>query len=545
MDKSVTPYVFDKKEPFNLEILKLTNEILSRLKEVSSVDTFQASTNEFNPEGLFSVPIFGPIGSKERMERFGYMDLGVNILHPLIYKNVISLKTLYKEIIEGKKYAKFDPKLKDFIETPITDGDTGFNFFMKYLDSLEPPKTNSNDRENKIKLVKKYKTAEVLTNKWLVLPAGIRDYIITDNKQMEAEINDYYRNIIRLSKTAKTLVNTNLSKNDPIYNSIIIKLAKAVTELYDYIVNILEGKQGLLQGKWAKRGLTHGTRNVATGYVAADKKADEPGLSFNDTLVGIYQTANGIAPLTIFELKTKFLNSIFDETSESAYLINKKTLKLEQVPVSDKVRKDWATTEGLEHMLDKLIQDDIKRMPIVLDKKYYLYLVLDKDDTIELYRNIDTVPPEDRKYLRPITYVELIFLAIKDRVKRVHATVTRYPIDSYGSIYISKVKLKVTNKDREVKYKPYGGMEYETINNYPNLNSDFFNSMSVHYSKLSGLGMDFDGDKGNLNFIMTEEGNAEADKLLNSREYYISVEGKLAFPSGNLITDLTLLTLTE
>jgi hypothetical protein len=55
----------------------------------------------------------------------------------------------------------------------------------------------------------------------------------------------------------------------------------------------------------------------------------------------------------------------------------------------------------------------------------------------------------------------------------------------------------------------------------------------------------FDGDKANFNIIMTEEANAEAEKLLNSREYYISVEGKLAFPSGNLITDLALLTLTE
>ena len=545
MEKSVTSYVFDKKEPFNLEILKLTNEILGRLQEVTTVDTFQASTNEFNTEGLFSTSIFGPIGGKERMNKFAYVNLGVSVLHPLIYKNIMSLKSLYKDIISGKKYATFDPKLKDFIEAPITDGETGFNFFMKYLDTLEPAKTNSKDRENKIRLVKKYKTAEVLTNKWLVLPAGIRDYIITDNKQMEAEINDYYRNIIRLSKTAKTLTNTNLSKNDPIYNSIVIKLAKAVTDLYDYIVNILEGKQGLLQGKWAKRGLTHGTRNVATGYVAADMEADKPSLSFNDTLVGIYQSANGIAPLTIFELKTKFLNNIFDETSESTYLINKKTLKLEQVAVTDKVRKDWGTTEGLEHMLDKLIQDDIKKMPVVLDKKYYLYLVLDKDDTIELFRNIDAVPPEDRKYLRPVTYVELIFLAIKDRIKRIHTTVTRYPIDSYGSIYISKVKLKVTNDDRIVKYKPYGGMEYETIDNYPNLDSDFFNSMSVHYSKLNGLGMDFDGDKGNLNFILTEEGNAEAEKLLNSREYYISVEGTLSFASGNLITDLTLLTMTE
>jgi len=52
-------------------------------------------------------------------------------------------------------------------------------------------------------------------------------------------------------------------------------------------------------------------------------------------------------------------------------------------------------------------------------------------------------------------------------------------------------------------------------------------------------------DKININFILTEEGNAEAEELLKSREYYIGVEGRPVFPVGNLITDLTLLTLTE
>jgi len=545
MNKSITPYVFDKKQPFNLELLKLTSSSVSSLKEINTVDTFQPSSNEFDTEGLFSVPIFGSVGSPERMDTFAYMDLGIQIMHPLLYKTVTSLKTLYKDIIEGKKYATFDPKLKDFIETSITEGETGFNFFIKYLPSLEPTKTNSKDRDNKIKLIKQYTLNEMLTDKWLVLPAGLREFIITDNKQMEAEINDYYRNIIRLSKTAKTLNKSNVSKDDSMLNTVTIKLTKAVCDLYDYIINILDGKQGFLQGKWSKRGLAHGTRNVLTGFLADTDKLDEPGLSFNETMVGLYQTVKGITPITIFELKSRYLNKIFDESSDVCFLINSKTLHLEQVPVSDKTRKDWISGEGMEDMLNKLIQDDIKKAPIVVDKKYYLFLVVDKGDVIELYRDINEVKEDDRDYVRPITYAELLFLAIIERVKKLHCTVTRYPIDSYGSIYISKVKLKITTKERKVMFKDYGAFEPITINNYPVLDTEFFNSMSVHYSRLSGLGADFDGDKTNLNFILTDEGNAEAEKLLNSREYYISVEGTPAFPIGNLITDLTLLTLTE
>jgi hypothetical protein len=126
----------------------------------------------------------------------------------------------------------------------------------------------------------------------------------------------------------------------------------------------------------------------------------------------------------------------------------------------------------------------------MLENKYYLYLIVDKGDIIELYRDINEIPEEDRKYVRPITYAELLFLAIEDRVKHLHATVTRYPIDSYGSIYISKIKLKVTVMDRTVKFKDYGGLEYKIIKNYPVLDSDFFNSMSVGYQYLPGLGAD-------------------------------------------------------
>jgi len=44
---------------------------------------------------------------------------------------------------------------------------------------------------------------------------------------------------------------------------------------------------------------------------------------------------------------------------------------------------------------------------------------------------------------------------------------------------------------------------------------------------------------------MTEEASAEAVRLLNSREYYVNTSGKLIFPVDNLITELTLATLTE
>ncbi len=545
MDKNINKYVFSNKVPFNLEILKVTKDTIKLLGEVKSIDIFQASSNEFNPEGLFSTEIFGKVGSSERNEKFGYIDLGLTTLHPLIYETIISLKQFYKQIIEGKAYAKFDPKLKDFVEASIDDGETGFNFFIKYYDSLQPEKTNSKERENKIKLIKKYMLTDVVTDKWLVLPAGLRDYIVKDGKPMENEINNYYREIIKVSKTAKILAKSITDKSDPILNIVILKLIRSVTSLYDYILGILEGKQGFLQGKWAKRALAYGTRNVITSIPLETKHADEPVLSFNETMIGLYQFVKGLGTKALYELKTKLLDNVFSETSTDVFLINPKTLKLEQIPLSDKERKTWLSPEGLEELTNKLHLDSIKLSPVTIEKKYYLYLVVDTGDTIELYRDITEVPEDKRPYVRPINYAELFFLAVNDVVKDAYATVTRYPIDSYGSIYFSRLKLKVTVKDRKVKFKPYNGLEYITINNYPRFDSEFYNSMSVHVTKLPGLGGDYDGDMTNLNIILTEEAKKEVEEILGKREYYIDVNGSLAFPVSNLITDITLKTLTE
>jgi len=544
-DRNVTKYVFSKKVPFNLEILKLTRDVIKTLKEVKTIDVFAPSSTEFHPEGLFSTEIFGKVGSQERMERFAYIDLGLPIVHPLIYNNLVTLKSLYKDIIEGKTYAKFDPKLKDFVEAPITEGETGFNFFFKYYDSLQPPKTESEERKNKIALIKKYMLSDIKTDKWLVLPAGLRDYIMDEKrKHLENEINNYYRNIIKISKTAQKLSQAHVSKDDPIINAITIKLMKSVIELYEYILNILEGKTGFIQGKWAKRALTHGTRNVLTALPIQTNDVDKPNLSFNETLIGLFQFVKGTVPLTIYHLKAKFLNYVFTESSTEALLIDKK-FKLQQVPITDKTRKDWLTNEGLEEITNKLIQDEIKNSPVVLDNKYYLFLVADTGDKIEVYRSIDETPEELRDKLRPITYGELFYLTVYDIAPTLKATVTRYPIDTDRSIYFTNLKLKTTIKTRTVKYKPFGAIEYKEVDEYPILGSKWFNSMSVHYTRLDPLGADYDGDKSNLNILYTEEALAEVEELMNSREYYVNVMGKLVFPVGNLVSDLALIYLTE
>jgi len=479
--------------PFNIELLILNSDMIRKLGEVKTKDIFQQNSTTFHPEGLFSTEIFGEVGTIDRMERFGYINLYLPVLHPLIYRHVTKLKSLYSGILNGTKYVVFDKKLKDFVEVPITEGFTGFDYFMEYYDQIEFQRTDSKQRDELIRFIKKYKSNQVLTDKWLVIPAGLREYIITSTgKELKSEINDIYIKLLSIASTAKNFKDTVKNGGYNAYiNSVRMRLQKVVLEIYEYIENILDGKEGFIQGKWTKRRLIYGTRNVITALpikVEDNRDKDRPG--FNHTVIGLYQFMKGIAPVTIFNVRTKFLSRTFDKESHNAYLYNKKTFKKELVQISEKTRSKWVTDDGLEETMNKLIQDDIKSSPIIVDN-HYLYLVYDDGERIYLIDNIDNLPEGlDKKYIRPMKYVELFYLSIYDDIKRFPGFVTRYPITGMGSVYPSYFYVKTTLKGRTVKFKGFTDIEERVIKEYPDFTSKYFNSMSPNVTHLARLGAD-------------------------------------------------------
>ena len=70
-------------ELLNIDPLILKSDLTKTMKEVTSLAIFQSSKNEFDPNGLFSVPIFGAIGHEDRLNIPAYIDLKIPILHCL------------------------------------------------------------------------------------------------------------------------------------------------------------------------------------------------------------------------------------------------------------------------------------------------------------------------------------------------------------------------------------------------------------------------------------------------------------------------------
>jgi hypothetical protein len=53
------------------------------------------------------------------------------------------------------------------------------------------------------------------------------------------------------------------------------------------------------------------------------------------------------------------------------------------------------------------------------------------------------------------------------------------------------------------------------------------------------------GDTMSATAVWSEESRAEIDKVLNSRNYYVSVNGSMAFQSSNDVIDIVLNSITD
>lgn len=476
--------------PFNISLLILKPENLKGLQQIKVLDIFEASSSNFHPDGLFSIEIFGKVGDAKRNRRFGYMDLGVDILHPVIFKELCALKELYKKIMEGTAYAVFNEETKDFDQaTSLTPkAGTGFSFFLKHFKELKFEERNSTAREFKIKLINKHRD-QALMNKLIVMPAGLRDFTVAPTgKSEEDEINTLYRSVLSISNV---VVTTQLNKDLTYLDSVRYRLQQAVMNVYTYIINLLEGDSKLIQSWWTSRNIFNSTRNVITSNVPKTKKLyDELTIGPNDTVVGLYQYLIASIPLTI-NMVREYSQRVFSGPNTPAKVVNRTTLRSELVSVNPEYYDAWVTQEGLERTIGHF-EVEGRRDDIIMVEGGYFGLIYRDGKRVKFLQDIDDVPEDfDKKFVKPITYSELYYLAVAERSRELYSFVTRYPIIGLGGIYPSSIYLKTTTKSESLQLlNDAWELSGRILNEFPINGVAYVNSMSVASSHLSLLDAD-------------------------------------------------------
>lgn len=520
--------------PFNVSILNLTPEKLKLLRPVKSPDVHDGVTGNFHEDGLFSVLTFGRVGDELRDTKFSYIDIRLSIFHPTIYRAIAQLRGLYRDIMAGTAYATFDEKEGDFVVANELTGETGYAFFLKHWKKLKYRESKSPVRTERIKMIQKYQ-AIATTKNILVMPAGLRDYIIdSTGRGTQDEINDVYRRILGASKV---IVSADGTETSPLYDNSRKALQQGFNDVYDHVLQMVTGKNGFIQSKFGSRRIFNGTRNVISAMETST--ADLDGInspSYTDTILGLFQVIKGALPLTIHLLRNGWLGHVFSvgDSSTTARLVDKKTLKSEQVDLPPDVRDRWITVEGLEKVIESYRIIENRHQPIVLEDRY-LGLIYkgphpSGQNVFKIFGDITELPEGwDRQYVAPVSLVELLYLAGYKRWNTLKTIVTRYPVIGIGSTYPSTVYTKTSI---------VGEMRYELDENWEIIGEDhlalefptkepaaFVDSQMIHPSRLEGLNADFDGDTASSTIVYTQESIDEIDKLLDSREAYLDPRG--------------------
>ena len=529
--------------PFNLALLTLNADNIKGLQQIKVLDIFSPSSTNFHPDGLFSIEIFGKVGDERRNRLFAYIDMGIEVFHPLIYKEICALKELYGKIIAGTAYAVFDHQLKDFVAASPVDGRTGYTFFLEYFDKLQFEERPSTSREFAIKLINKNR-GSLLMRYLVVLPAGLRDFTIEPNgKREEDEINTLYRQILSIGNV---MLGSSGVKDKSHLDTSRARLQASVYELYQYIINLLQGDSKLIQGHWTSRNVYNSTRNVITASVSKTEELfDIRSVTTNDEVAGLYQYCRSIFPV-FTKFVRDYAENVFSGPNTPARLINRKTLQQEAVSVDPLYYDEWMTQEGIESLLNMFESEPLRDLEIEVSG-YYFGLIYRDGKFVKLVSDISEVPDHfDKKLVRPITYSELFYLAVYDHAKRSYCLTCRYPIINLGGVYPASVYLKTTTKSEilellDEEWKPSG----KVFNEFPVMGVSYFNSIAPSSTHTKKAGADFDGDTMNFIVLLTEDSTNEIKKTLESRDYYVGVNGSINYSTSDGVSDLVFLELSS
>lgn len=517
------------RKPTNFTLLDTNKVPWGTMTPVTVADAFEGQTSNLNDDGLYSTSIFGRVGTDERDKTISYIDVTLPIFNPTYFKALIQLKALYGEIIRGRAYAVWDAAEKDFIKSNILEGDTGYAFFMSHFHELDPVQNESFKRKQKIDLIEQFRD-RALSNKVIVIPAGIRDIEMNNGVVSENEINDLYRKLIFRSKSLNV---RNVDIEDPVYDNIRWGLQESFNNIADFLFKMQEGKRGFMQRRMSRRSIFGATRNVITSRKVSVENCDENVTGDpNSTIIGLYQALLGFNLVAIHELSSGFLSEVFTSGMGVARLVDPKTLKGTYVDVSPVVVDKFTSSDGLTSLFNGYGSPNLRNRDIKV-AGHYLGLVYDDGKNVMLLHDIDDLPESfDKKKVRPVTYTQFFYMQCVKAIEKKMLQVTRYPITGIGSIYPSRVFVMPTNSTSSKRtLLDIDGSPIDTYNYFPEWtkNPSYFDGMSIANIRLGLAGGDFDGDALSANSIMAEDSIAEIESLFGKRDFYISGSGDFLY----------------
>lgn len=383
--------------PWNITTMNVSTYITKEfLGEVTSPMMYEPSSTSFHPLGLYSEQIFGQIGTPERISKLGFISLHCEILSPIIYLNIISVCSWYKDLMEGKVYAIYNEKEKEFtVTTKETEGSkTGFAFFMTHVASLDYSRNESRTRSDKIDVIKQsIKDGSYIIKQYPVCPAGWRDVKTDNSGRLEVDaVNKLYTSLLVMSTEVKFGYNSPILKT--FFDNVKYHIQLKIVELFNHWKNFYDGKTGFGQAHYSKRNLALGTRGVITAPPMIAASPTDPGyIKHNETYLPLYHCAKAFSPIVVHALNVLFASQVYTLGSIKVPAIEPKTLDMKYVEVDPSMVTYALDSKSKHDFINAFSNTTGRHDPVTIEsvdgKQYWMWMVYDLDNEIYIFRNVN------------------------------------------------------------------------------------------------------------------------------------------------------------
>lgn len=480
-------------------------------------------------DGLFSNEIFG-ITKYDRANTFAYIDLGGTFINPLIYKMWCKLDSNVKACVHGTKY--FIINENGELQEDI-NGDCGIDFLKNNIKKIKLKRTNSSQREMRVKFVSKYMgTPEMFITKLIICPPYYRDVSIERGHTDVVQVNDLYRNILIRVKALKESVDYGLNLNEATRGNI----QETITQIYDWFgsgttiggektTNVIPGKTGVLRRAVMSKTTDYASRLVITAPELKVEKRSDMTADLDYSYLPLASACVNFLPFIVYNVRRFFENEFSGDA-------------VWPVVNEDKSVSYYHPKNYQEEFSDERIRKEIDRFLTGFSNRFIpIEVPTIEGETIRMrFKGYQMTPEQFAKedigkmpiMERDLTWCDVFYQAAVESVKDRHVLITRYPIDTYFNQFPTKVHISSTTKTEPMVvnntlYKNYPYIRQDLIGS--NTSNTFIDSLNMSNLYLDGIGGDYDGDQVTVKGVFSEEANRELEKQLTSKSHYFNLGG--------------------
>lgn len=485
---------------------------VNSLKEIAQAKIL-TSAMTFHPDGLLSNDIFG-YSIKDRQTTFAYIDLHGWYIHPLIYHEVFkkSIKILIS-VVNGSETVS----IKDGKVILDPNGWTGVDNLYKHWNEITI--YGATDKSIGNKILPMLDRKDIFINKFIVIPPFYHDADVNTatRKVKVSELTSMYSKLI----SAVQFKTTTKTSFDIVSSASTQKIQDQIQEIYLFLSQAIAKKTGYIRKRLLSKKVDYGIRSVLTAPSFTGKEIDLDTYQYDRLYIPMNLLNSGAYPFIIKHV-TDYFNAI--ETN-----VTFKSPEGEWAIWEPTTQFDFDYCETLIENYNKFSHDRFTPIKMTIEN-----IATGEKKEVEMLE--EKTYADGTTKLTPVTITDICYRAAYDSCFDRYAQFTRYPVLNVYGIFFAKIDVLSTLETEEVTvngitYSKYPkiqiGMSHELIN------SQFYNTVKFSISRLGGLVGDFDGDTGPIKILYSDEANAEAKKIAESKMDKIDILGTLSKTIGN------------